>query len=219
MIVAMLIFILCIFSSISLFAQNAAYPILTGATLPLTCPLNSLFFRIGTPGGLYLCDAVNHWSPTAFVASGQITMILSGSCPFGFSEVAALNGKTVIGTISANGNVGTLGGNDNITPVGTVTAPVFSGSALVDHAHELPWQIPSATTIRQIAVATFGAGISRAATAVSAAGTANTTSAAVALSQRVSAGTPVGTNSVPIFSGTSFDNRSAFVRVIFCSKD
>lgn len=76
------------------------------------------------------------------------------------------------------------------------TAATFTGSALAGHAHELPFQIPTTTTTRQIAAATFGSGTSRAATAVSAAGTANTTSAAVALSQSVSAGTPAGTVTV-----------------------
>lgn len=72
----------------------------------------------------------------------------------------------------------------------TSNVAVADHSALAAHSHELPWQIPSTTTIRQIAVATFGTGTSRAATAVSAAGTANTTSAAVALSESKSAGTP-----------------------------
>jgi len=81
---------------------------------------------------------------------------------------------------------------DHAAHTHSVTSNVAVGNhaALGTHAHELPWQIPSTTTIRQIAVGTFGTGTSRAATAVSAAGTANTTSAAVALSQAVSAGTP-----------------------------
>ena len=223
---------------------------------------------------------------TGGLPAGVIVLILTGTCPTGFTEVAALSGKTIIGTVAANGDVGTTGGSDTITPAGSVSAPTFtgnavssslvsggtpagtiawpagvpthsgttatfSGNALGTHAHELPWQIPTTTTIRQIAVATFGTGTSRAATAVSAAGTANTTSAAVALSQAVSAGTPAGTvnitsqgtiawpagvptftgsglathqhsttatgtNSAPTFTGTQFDNRSAFIKAIFC---
>lgn len=118
----------------------------------------------------------------------------------------------------ANGNVGSTLGSDTITPSGSVQQATFTGSALATHAHELPWQIPSTTTIRQIAVGTFGTGTSRAATAVSAAGTANTTSAAVALSQGVSAGTPAGTISSQSFTGTQFDNRQASIRVICCQK-
>jgi len=78
-------------------------------------------------------------------------------------------------------------------PTHSGTTATFSGNALGTHAHELPFQIPTTTTTRQIAAATFGTGTSRAATAVSATGTANTTSAAVALSQAVTAGTPAGT--------------------------
>ena len=72
-----------------------------------------------------------------------------------------------------------------------------------------------------------------------------TTSAAVALSQAVTAGTPAGTVTItnqgsiawpagvptigaytplgsisaPTFTGTQFDNRSAFIRMIACKKD
>lgn len=196
--------------------------------------------------------------------SGMVTMILSGTCPSGFTEVSALNGKMLRGTLATNANVGTTGGSTTITPAGTVTAPTFTGSsattsavsagtpagtnssptftgtALANHAHELPIQIPSTTTTRQIAVAAFGTGTSRAATAVSTTGTANTTSAAVALTQPVSAGTPAGTvtaptftgsamgththtltatgtNSVPTFIGSVVDPSPLFTRVIFCS--
>lgn len=204
------------------------------------------------------------------VPTGSIVFIKAGTCPTGYTEDTDFNGKAVIGTVAANGNVGTTGGSDTITPAGNNSAPAFTGNAwsapavswpagvpthsgtaatfagnaLGTHAHELPWQIPTTTTIRQIAVGTFGTGTSRAATAVSAAGTANTTSAAVALSQAVSAGTPAGsvtitnqgtvawpasvptigaytpTGSVaaPTFTGTQFDNRSAFIRVIACRK-
>jgi len=116
-----------------------------------------------------------------------------------------------------------------LTPSGTIAwpaaVPTFAGQALATHAHELPFQIPSTTTTRQLAAATFGSGTSRAATAVSTTGTANTTSAAVALSQAVSGGTPTGTvawptgGNVPTLSGASADNRPAFTRVIFCKSN
>lgn len=202
---------------------------------------------------------------TEVVPTGSILIIESGSCPTGYAESITLNGKFPVGTIASNADITTTGGNNNIIPTGTnsaltftgssattnavtggtpsgiISTPTFTGNALANHAHELPYQIPTPTTIRQIAVATFGTGTSRAATAVSAAGTANTTSAAVALSQSVSAGTPSGTISTPIFTGSAlathshtltatgtintptftgnlFDNRPEFVRVIFCKK-
>lgn len=77
-------------------------------------------------------------------------------------------------------------------PTHSGTAATFTGNALGTHAHELPFQLPSTTSIRQTAVGTFGTGTSRAATATITT-TANTTSAAVALSQAVTAGTPAGT--------------------------
>lgn len=264
----------------------------SGTSLPASCATGDRF--VLDSGGVknWYCNATNSWRPAAApdtnygdstrflrgdwswqvpssggLPSGLIVMTLT-SCPAGFSEVASLSGKFVLGTVAANGNVGTTGGSDNITPAGTNSAPAFtgnawsapavswpagvpthsgtaasfSGNALGTHAHELPWQIPTTTTIRQIAAGTFGTGTSRAATAVSAAGTANTTSAAVALSQAVSAGTPAGTVTItnqgtvawpagvptlgaytptgsvaaPTFTGTQTDNRPAFTRVIFC---
>lgn len=217
-----------------------------GTSVPATCSKGDVFSSTSL-GKMYGCTAKDEWTElgggSGGPPAGAIIFIDTGTCPTGYSEVSAFNGKTIIGTLAANGNVGTTGGSDTITPAGTVAAPVFTGSsantnavsagtpagtnsaptltgtawtppaiawpagvpthsgtaatfagnALGTHAHELPWQMPTTTTIRQIAVATFGTGTSRAATAVSAAGTANTTSAAVALSQAVSAGTPAGT--------------------------
>ena len=269
-----------------------------GAMLPPACRFGEMFFKSGASAGPYWCSGVDTWSAiggsSEGVPAGANFLIDSGTCPTGYTENTALSGKALIGTIAANGDVGTTGGSDTITPAGTTaaisagtpagtnsaptftgtawsapaiawpagvpthtgTAATFTGTALGTHAHELPWQIPTTTTIRQIAVATFGTGTSRAATAVSAAGTANTTSAAVALSQAVSAGTPAGTVTItsqgtiawpagvptigaytpagsisaPVFTGTAlgththtftgtpFDNRSAFVRMIVCKK-
>lgn len=211
------------------------------------------------------------WGPAAGggIPAGLITVIVAGACPATWTEVSALNGKMLRGTLAANGDVGTAAGSDAITPTGTVsqpivtmnsytpagtnatvsftpsgtiawpaavptfaggagtvaaqsftgssatsgattggtpagtvTAPVFTGNALATHAHELPFQIASTTIFRQIAAATFGSGTSRAATATQT-HTANTTSAAVALSQAVTAGTPAGTNSAPTFTGSA----------------
>lgn len=176
----------------------------------------------------------------AGVAPGQITLILSGTCPTGFSEVTALNGKTIIGTLAANGNVGTTGGSDTITPTGTVAAPVFTGAALPTHTHVLTGV--TAASSAGTPTGTVGA--------INATATPTLTSAVAAgqnvanfvhthpaptftgismpthnhapgtlTNSGVSGGTPSGTNSAPTFTGASFDNRSAFIRVIFCSKD
>jgi hypothetical protein len=208
------------------------------------------------------------------VPTGAILIMATGVCPAAYVEETSLDGRMPIGTLVANGDLGATGGSNTLTPAGTNSAPaltmnsytpggtnsggavsahtgtnvtsLFTGSALGTHAHELPFQIASTTTTRQLASATFGTGTSRAATGVSAAGVANTTSAAVALSQAVSAGTPAGTvaNTItqpsahtftqptfagiaatltgtvaaPVFTGASAENRSAFAKVLFCRK-
>jgi len=88
------------------------------------------------------------------------------------------------------------------TPSGTCSAPTFTGSALATHAHELPIQLVSGTSGRHLASTVFGTGTSRAAQGQWTK-TANTTSAAVALSEAKSAGTPAGTCSTPTFTGSA----------------
>src|SRR6266496_4117619 len=62
------------------------------------------------------------------VQPGTVILVLT-SCPTGYTEVTALNGVTLRGTLAANGDVGDPGGSDVITPLGTVTAPTFTGSS------------------------------------------------------------------------------------------
>lgn len=233
-------------------ASSQALPGLTvGPVLPATCGQGASYLLTTGQAALYVCTATNTWATISGIPAGAILLVTAGSCPSDYAEVTALNGRMVRGTLAANGNVGTTSGSDAVTPTftgnaiastavsagtpaGTNSAPTFSGSALASHAHELPWQIPSTTTSRQIAVATFGQGTSRAATAVSAAGTATTTSAAVALSQAVTAGMPAGTVTAPTFTGSALgthqhtttatgtisavDTRSAYTHVLFCQK-
>lgn len=71
------------------------------------------------------------------IPSGTITIIVSGACPTGYTEVTALNGKTIIGTLAANNDVGTTGGSDSITPtIATLTAAAqtFTGSSATSSA-------------------------------------------------------------------------------------
>src|SRR5882762_1202379 len=72
------------------------------------------------------------WCPAspaqAGIPAGLIAMSLT-SCPSGFSELSALNGKLLRGTLAANGDVGTTGGNATITPTGTINAQTFAGTA------------------------------------------------------------------------------------------
>lgn len=176
----------------------------------------------------------------AGVAPGQITLILSGTCPAGFSEVAALSGKTLIGTTAAAGNVGSTGGVDNVVPGGTIAAPIFTGTSLGTHTHVLTGLTQNVSagtptgTVGSINATGTPALVTNAAVGMNVANFVHTHPAptftgismpthnhapGTLANSAVSAGTPAGTIAAPAFTGVSFDNRSSFIRVIFCSKD
>jgi len=290
----------------------------TGNTIPIYCQVGDVFILTSGSIGIYQCTTLNTWTliqpiPASGggLPAGLITITLT-SCPAGFDEATELNGITLVGTLAANGNVGTTAGNDNITPAGTNSALAFTGSsastnnvsagtpagtinslsftgnawsapaiawpagvpthtgttasftgnALATHAHELPFH--GGTTPR--VTAGYGTGTSIAGVR-SLTNAAQTTAQAVLLSQAITAGTPSGSVSItsqgtiawpagiptigaytpvgtitapiftgsalgthghtvtatgtintPSFTGTQFDNRSAFIRVIFCRK-
>lgn len=60
--------------------------------------------------------------------SGLIAISLT-ACPPGFSEAAALDGKFLLGTLAAHGDVGTTGGSATLTPTGTISQPTFTGTS------------------------------------------------------------------------------------------
>lgn len=72
--------------------------------------------------------AAQGYSTGGGVPSGLIVLTLT-SCPSGFSEVSALDGKFLQGTLAAHSDVGTTGGNATITPAGTVSQPTFTGAS------------------------------------------------------------------------------------------
>jgi hypothetical protein len=228
---------------------------------------------------------------TGAAPSGSILMVISGACPSGYAEVSALNGKMVLGTLSANADVGTGGGADTITPAGSVSAPAFtgtlatlahsgtavsahSGTAVANHVFTPPtiaWPAgmptfagtPSTCVVNHVHVqnvnsATTGGlsgytpDTSTNTSTASGYSTANPTGGAASCTPAgsiawpagvpVNSGgsvdahavtqpaahtvtqpsdhsyTPAGTVAAPAFTGTPFDNRPAFVRVIFCQK-
>jgi hypothetical protein len=229
--------------------------------------------NVGTLGGSNTVAATFTGTPGTVPAE-----IFTGSSVVSASSSAGTPAGTVTApVITWPAGVPTFAGSSTSVPGQTISwpagVPTFTGAALAAHAHELPFQLAAALTTRQIAAATFGTGTSRAATA-SANGSNNTTAAAVALSQAVTAGTPAGTiawpagvptnaattvtpagtiswppgvplASTPAFSGSampghthtvtaagtnapatftpagtisSIDTRSAFIRVIYCTK-
>ena len=160
---------------------------------------------------IYACGPLNTWVIIPTIQPGTISFVTTGNCPTGWTEITELNGKTLVGTLAANGNVGTTGGLDSITPAGTNNALIFTGTPItftevINHTH---------------AVTSVGSAATGSTTNLTGASdTSSTTATAVNPSGGVASfvKTPAGSINTPVFTGTQFDNRSAFTRVIFCRK-
>lgn len=264
----------------------SALAILFGSLIPASAQLRNDDGTLTTPqcsagqtpivtNGVWGCGV-----PSVSLPSGLIVMMLAGTCPTGFAEASALNGKTIVGTVAANKDVGTTGGSDTITPAGTNSALTFTGSALGTHLHgvgtfdnasasagtpagTIAWPVgvpvftgtPFTAVINHThAVTSVGSAATGAATNLTGASDTSSTTATAAnpaggvssitpagtiawpagvptfggsamgnhdhalsgSSEAVSAGTPTGTINTPTFTGTQFDNRSAYVKAIFC---
>lgn len=106
-----------------------------GPTLPAACVPGELFIRTSQTPTLHICTATDTWSAIGgssapAIPSGAILLVDSGTCPAGFTEVAALAGKTLLGTTVAAANVGSMGGADTVTPSGSNSAPVLTMNSL-----------------------------------------------------------------------------------------
>jgi len=178
--------------------------------------------------------------------SGAIVLSLT-SCPTGFSQVTALDGFFIQGTLAAHGDVGTTGGNATITPAGTISQPTFTGDPItqvINHTHAVTITDPghnhtqnahshteqlqggttgSTTGTNLMGSASTGGSLRSAAqstTSTTATNNSSTTGITASTSNPaggVSSVTPSGTVSRPTFTGTPLDPRPAFVKVIFCS--
>lgn len=153
---------------------------------------------VAMDGGIWYCTGnasaavqLAKSSDVVSIPTGATIFIDSGVCPSGYVENTALNGKTIIGTLAANGNVGTIGGADSITPAGTESIPTFTG------------------TVNTLAVTAHTSVATKQGTA---AGNVITTGT------HVITGIPGGTVSAPVFTGTPFDNRSAWIKMIACKR-
>ena len=99
--------------------------------------MNWRAFLSGMAGGLLIVATltfpqIKAQTPWAAYPVGVVTMIFSGTCPVGTSEVTAFNGAMPYGTIAANGDVGGTGGANTITPTVsglTAAAQTFTGSS------------------------------------------------------------------------------------------
>lgn len=186
----------------------------------------------------------NQGYSTTGVPSGLVALTVNSGCPTGFSEVSALNGKFLQGTIAANGDVGTTGGNATITPAGQVSQPGLSMNSYT------PSGTNAATTTGATSAGTPTGTNSATATSGNcaatniAAGTGSTTackatapnltvpaetfsgSAMATHTHTVPAETFTGTAAIltgsvsqPTFTGSAIDPRPQFTKVIFCSKN
>lgn len=178
------------------------------AVLPAKCATGALYADPGGASGynLYVCNPNDTWTlyngaGGGGIPAGLITFVASGTCPSGWTESAALSGFMLRGTVAANADVGTTGGNDNITPAGTVSQPTFSGAALAGHLHTftgslLATHLHGVGTYAAAAPTFTGAALG---THLHGIGTFGNTA--------ISAGTPAGTNAwpvgVPTFTGAA----------------
>jgi|SRR5437660_3863857 len=205
-----------------------------GPTLPTTCSPGDVFVVTGIPA-ISVCSAINTWSQIATTTSssipaGLITLINSGTCPTGWTEVSGLNGKFLRGTIAANSNVGQSSGSDAIVPtINTLTAA----------AQTIAWPVAvpingaiATGTFANVATATtgnyaatnvlIGTGAANAckATAPNLVVPAESHSGSL-VSPTITWPASVPTNSSSSVTGTlnGFDNRPAYTNVIFCSKN
>lgn len=165
------------------------------------------------------------------IPAGLIALSLSAPCPAGFAEVAALDGRTIIGTLEAHADVQDTGGADAVTPTVaslSAAAQTFTGtpfSSVINHTHPV---VDPGHTHGQNAPTSASSGAVRFATDTNASGsTASlaTSSSTTGVTTSNPAGgvasiTPAGTNSASAVTGTlnQFDNRPAFVKVLFCEK-
>jgi hypothetical protein len=145
-------------------------------------------------------------------------LIDSGSCPAGYAEVAGLNGRTILGTVAANGNAGGTGGSATITPQGTISAI----TQVITHTHTVSVTDPGHThTLPVGATDDTSAPFDRADAGTNTSG-ANATTASGSNTTGISASTanPAGgvASITPTFTGTAFDPTPPFVRWIACKK-
>jgi hypothetical protein len=276
---SIIILILLILFPIYVYAQPPDKGALIVKTGPGTTATTTTWLPIGTDGQVLTVDSLTpigiKWNtptssgPGASLPSGAIFFITSGTCPAGTIEASDLNGKTLFGTVVANSDVGTIGGNDNITPTGLNSAPAFIGdsvissgtsggtpsgtlswpigvpaftgnafTSIINHIHPITLSLLGGATDDTTApfpgidastlVTTAITGSSATSDNPSGGVSSITPSGTIAwpigvpiftggtLSNHTHTTTATGSVSAPLFTGTQFDNRSAYIKVIFC---
>jgi hypothetical protein len=210
--------------SLALCQNQSVVPFFGTGSPAQTCHIGELYFDITGifPANVWYCTVPNLWrqTQTFLIQPGMIVMITSGTCAPGFAEAAELNGFMVRGTVAANGNVGTTGGSDTVTPAGTVSQPTFTGNLLAGHLHIFTGAALGTHTHTAVSTVPLPHLVNSTTGPPGVAEVMNPVSAGVPAGSlsTVSAGTPSGIVSRPTFTGAPLDNRPAFVNVIFCKK-
>lgn len=238
---------------------------MVGPTLPSGCNTGSVFWLTSpTSTTMYYCNAgtwenQNGWvgNGGAGVPAGLVALrTTDGACPTGWTEVAGLASKFLLGTTDAANDAAGTGGANDITPAGTIAWPAgvptnsggavnaHSGTAVADHAsHTHTYtDVVAHTHVVTSQTATTGSATSYEH------GTLDTSSAEAEVTEvtgstGIATGTTAGPSAplthavtqpanhvftqptvawpagVPTLTGTQFDNRPAFTKVIFCQKD
>lgn len=192
--------------------------------------------------GAFLCGASLLLLPSQTTVNsegcppGMIVFRTSGPCPAGWTEAASFDGRMLLGTLNANANAGGTGGSDTVTPAGSVAAPVFTGNSVASSAVSggtpagSNAAITAGTPSGSVSALTTGAdssttgGVAKAIAQTptftgSALATHTHTFTGSALGTHTHTTTATGTNTAPSFTGTQFDNRSAFIRCVPCQKN
>jgi hypothetical protein len=163
----------------------------------------------GAPGDVSACWPVGSVFLSA-VATSPATLLGFGT----WTQIA--QGQFLVGQKTGDadfGTVGATGGAKTHTHAGhanhVVTQPA-AHAALAAHQHELPFiKLAGGTALfKMLASSIFGTGTSRAPESQSAAPTANTTAAAVLLSQGVSGGMPSAHTGAAVDAHSAHDSPS-----------
>ena len=200
-----------------LLAQGAGYTpgqVMSVVTaLPSTCTTSALVVR-SSDATLHICTSTNTWTQLGWspntVFPGGIVFIDTGTCPAGWTEVSGLNGRTVMGTVAANGNVGGTGGSDSVTPTFTGASVTSSAVSAGTPAGTNGASATSGNCAATNILAGTGSGTACKAAAPNLTVTAQTFTGS-ALGTHTHTTTATGTIS-------AVDTRSAFERLIACKK-
>ena len=212
-------------------ALAQGWPPRNGSSLPSTCATGQSFWLTTTSAtSLYECTSTDTWEQitaggapgASSLPAGAIILMLS-ACPTGFSEVSSLAGKFVLGTTNVAGDVTGTGGTDTVSSVLNHTHTVNvtdPGHTHTQNSHNHTQNSFAPRIINSGTAGTVGVQGASAASNANASNSATTATnqAATATNQTASTGVTASTVN-PAGGVASFDNRPAFVRVIFCAAD